>query len=481
VKLASPSRCTVVALLLLAGAAFRPAPLAFDESAADDRFEKLSAFVAAKAKEHQVPGVVVGVLADGTISARGFGITNADHPLPVTETTLFQVGSITKTFTGTLLMRLAEAGNVDLDAPVRRYIPEFRVRDEAAGRDATVLDLLTHMGGWEGDVFEDTGWGDDATAKYVRLLADVEQVAPLRQVWSYNNAGFTVAGRIIEIATGRSYEDALDDLLIKPLALESTFIWPGDVMTRRFAVGHSVSEKGVTVLRPWPIGRYAHAMGGIVATVPDILRYARFHLGLGPEGVLSRAALQRMHAPQFAKQATDGDEMAITWHLSRVGGLRQVGHNGATVGQQALLNMYPERGLAVALVTNGGRGARLAQDTSREALRLYATAIDRDPEPLASQPDVTPYVGRYSRPYADVVVENDGGRLTVQSIQKRGFPNAKAPVPPPGPKLPVSFYAPDRLIVTNGAQQGGRIQIVRNSDGSIGWIRMGSRIHRKVP
>src|SRR5687767_6522955 len=133
-----------VALLLL----LAPAPRVSGQ-AADPVFGRLATFVAEKMKEYHVPGVSVGVIRDGIVTTRAFGVTNVDHPLSVTEGTLFQIGSISKTFTGTALMRLVDQGRVQLNAPVRSYLPGFTVRDAAASRDATVLDLLTHMGGWE--------------------------------------------------------------------------------------------------------------------------------------------------------------------------------------------------------------------------------------------------------------------------------------------------------------------------------------------
>ena len=103
------------------------------------------------ARKH-IPGVAAGVLYQGQTQTTGFGITNVDHPLPVTDETLFQIGSITKTFVGTAIMRLVEQGKVDLDATVRTYLPGFRVADEAASQGATVRHLLTHTGGWAGDI-----------------------------------------------------------------------------------------------------------------------------------------------------------------------------------------------------------------------------------------------------------------------------------------------------------------------------------------
>lgn len=448
---------------------------------ADPIFERVATFVAEQMKEHNVPGVSLGILHDGTVTTRGFGVTNVDHPLAVTDSTVFQVGSITKTFTGTAIMRLVEQGRVRLDATVRTYLPEFAVRDATASRDATVLDLLTHMGGWEGDVFEDTGEGADAAAAYVAGLKDVEQIAPLRTVWSYNNAGFVVAGRIIEVVTGTPYDTALQELVTGPLGLTDTYITAADVMTLRFAVGHIVSPTGLQVARPYPIARYAHAAGGVISSARDLLAYARFHMGAaeGASPVLSGATLRRMHATVLTKQGSD-EEMSIAWHVTRNAGVRHVSHGGTTIGQQAMLLMVPERRFAVALLTNSSTGSRLNTEVVRHALREYLSIHEADPTPSARQPALEAYAGRYTRPLTDVVITTDEGALHVQSIPKRAFPNASAPIAPPGPKVPFAFYATDRAIATGGPQKGSRIDFIRTTDGSLGWVRAGGRILKRI-
>ena len=217
-------------------------------------------------KRTGTPGVAVGVLAHGEQFTGGFGVTNVDHPLPVTDTTLFQIGSITKTFTGTAVMRLVEQGKIRLDAKVRQYLPDFKVAEPDASANATVQQLLTHMGGWDGDLFIDTGDGDDALAKGVAALADREQMAPLGAVWSYNNAGFSVAGRLIEVVMGKPFEAQIKELVFAPLGMQHSFIGPKDVMIHRFAAGHAATPDGPKVQVPWAIPRFAHPAGGIVTT-----------------------------------------------------------------------------------------------------------------------------------------------------------------------------------------------------------------------
>ncbi|HOU41967.1 MAG TPA: serine hydrolase domain-containing protein, partial [Promineifilum sp.] len=123
-------------------------PVQHDTDDAD--FRQLSEFVVAQMREHQVPGVAVGLWHDGRERLAGYGITSVENPLPVTADTLFQIGSTTKTITGTIVMRLVEQGLIDLDRPVRDYLPELRLRDKTAEATVTMRHLLTHMGGWLG-------------------------------------------------------------------------------------------------------------------------------------------------------------------------------------------------------------------------------------------------------------------------------------------------------------------------------------------
>ncbi len=166
-------------------------------------WDHLCQFVGKVMQEKGVPGVAVGILHGVETAAAGFGVTNVDHPLSVTDETLFQIDSITKTFTATAIMRLVEMGKLKLDATVRTYLPGFKVAYESAASQATIRHLLTHMGGWFGDFFPDTGGGDDALRRYMVDMAELEQLAPIGTVWSYNNSGFCLAGYVIETVTGK--------------------------------------------------------------------------------------------------------------------------------------------------------------------------------------------------------------------------------------------------------------------------------------
>ena len=130
-------------------------------------------------KRLKVPGISIGIYHKGKEWTAGFGVTNLEHPLPVTPNTLFQTGSISKTFTGTLLMMLVEQGKVNLDSPLRKYIKDFKLKDENVAKKVTIRHLLTHTGGWVGDYFNDFGEGDDALAKMVKDIGKLPQIQPL--------------------------------------------------------------------------------------------------------------------------------------------------------------------------------------------------------------------------------------------------------------------------------------------------------------
>ncbi len=448
-----------------------------------DHFDKLCECAEQSMSRHRIPGVAIGVLSGGEIQGRGFGVTNAAHPLPVEEGTLFQIGSITKTFTGTVIMQLVEAGKLELDGPVVDYLPNFRVADDVTSREVTIRHLLTHLGGWDGDVFVDTGDGADALPKYVEVLAERQQLAPLGSVYSYNNAGFSVLGAVIEAVTGQSYETALADLLLNPLGLENTYFRAKDIMTLSFAAGHQRGPEGATPATPWALPRSVFPAGGIICDVRDLLTYAQFHISSGQSfdgtQLLGTELIERMREIEY----TFGPDRhcGLSWALARYGGKPVLQHGGGTVGQISLLSVLPEEGFALVSLTNSGMGGFVNDEVLRLAMQLYFDVEIPRPEPIeCSVDDLEEFVGRYEREHGDMELALVNGRLVAQMISTMRFPSQDAPLPPPGPPLSLTLTDHDRLYVQDGPARGGAWDIVREPNGSVGWLRVGSRIFRKV-
>ncbi len=448
----------------------------------DAHFQSICAQVEREMQRLPIPGAVLGISYQGKEWLAGFGVTSLENPLPVTPETLFQVGSITKTYTATALMRLVEMNRLELDRPIRAYLPNLRLADESVAQRVTLRHLLTHTGGWVGDYFNDFGYGEDALAKMVACLADLEQMTPLGEAWSYNNSGFYLAGRLLEVLTGMTYERALAELLLKPLDLQRTFFFPEDVMTYRFVVGHEIVDRQPRVARPWPIGRASHAVGGITCSVGDLLRYARFQMGDGttPEGVrlLKPETLALMQTPLFP--STGLMSIGLSWNISTASGEKFVGHGGATNGQDALLRMAPASQFAIAVLTNSDEGGSLTLPVVNAATQLFIGRSLPDATPMdATAEQLGEVTGRYEAAAQSLDISVQPGGLSLQLTPKGGFPTPDSPPGQAPPPVRMAFYAPDRLVVLDEPMKGNRAEIVRSPEGVIAWLRFGSRLHRR--
>jgi CubicO group peptidase (beta-lactamase class C family) len=477
------NRVAVLGLMIVA-AGWLVLPQTPARTAADARFENLVSLTGSKMQEHRVPGVALGIVDGGTMVLRGLGVTSVEDPLPITAHTVFPIASISKTFTATAMMRLVEQGKIDLRAPVQKYLPDFRVQDETVSRNVTVWNLLTHTSGWEGQISAPER-GEETLKNFVGTLGGLMQLAPPGAAWSYNNAGFSVAGRVIETITGMSVNSAMRELVFKPLGLAHAGTTAGDFITSRFAVGHSVRGEAPPVLQRPFMPSTSVTAGGVGLCLTDLLTYANFHMGDGTaangERVLSRTSLEQLRTPQLRKQGSD-DDIGIAWHLRTVGSIRTAAHGGTLAGHILLLEVVPERHFAIAILTNSNNGWRLIQDVERAALASYHEArfapnqaiahrglVETLPaaEPLTTQPDPAPYVGRYVRPMNVVVVRADKRRLLVQVRPNEGDAPAE---------MPVTFYGPDRAMVTEGTDRGQSIEFIRASSGEVKWIRIVGRI-----
>ncbi|WP_336204032.1 serine hydrolase domain-containing protein [Nonomuraea sp. LPB2021202275-12-8] len=454
--------------------------------------ETLSEFVEATATKFGIPGVAVGVWVDGQEIYACHGVTSVDNPLPVDRETLFILGSVTKTYTATALMRLVAEGRVELDAPVRRYVPEFTLTDRRAADEITVQHLLNHTAGLDWGIIADTGEGDDALAAYVAKMADLEPIAPPGTRASYSQAGYNLAGRIIEKVTGLTYERAVASLVFEPVGLSQSFFARDDVMTRRFAVGHNLDEDGVlSIARPWRHWRADNPGGGLASTLTDQLRWARFHLGdgLAESGarVLPAEALHRMKDPTVALRASNlGDAIGVAWFLRDVDGVRTAGHGGSANGQFAELLTVPERDFAVVAMSNAGPdGIPFNQAVVRWALRTYLGVVDRDPEPMPyDEARAREVAGRYENDAMTMTIGSDGSGLRLEVLIKPEI-RASADMELPQDHAPFDLGLlpgdTDEYILTSGAFTGQRGYFTRDDGGAVAGVDLAGRLFNRVP
>ena len=207
-------------------------------------------------ERHGTPGASLAVLTSAGVSAAASGILNLDTGVEATTDSLFQIGSITKVWTATLAMQLVDEGLLDLDVPIRTYLPGFRVADDEITDAVTARHLLSHTSGIDGDHFADTGRGDDVLERYVESCATLRRVLPLGATMSYCNTGFVILGRIVEVLRGSTWDEALRRHLVEPLGLTHTATLPEDVLRFRAAIGH-IQPPGHEIQRLPPGGSRA--------------------------------------------------------------------------------------------------------------------------------------------------------------------------------------------------------------------------------
>lgn len=437
-------------------------------------------------RKYRVPGIAVGVLQDGVETYVCQGVTNVFNPLEVTRDTLFQVASNTKTMTGVLGMRLVEEGKLDLNAPIRRYLPDLKLADATVARTVTMRHLLNHTGGWVGDLFSDTGDSDDALKKYVANVEKMPQLTPLGSRWHYNNSGFGLAGRVVEVLTGKTFEQAAREILFEPLGMEHSNFFPQEAILRRHCIGHFLDERGAfQVAKPWAFARATGPIGRVNSTARDMLKYARMHLE-GGHGVLSPESVQAMQ--QSSTQGQLDDEFGLTWWLRDCLDLdskkvRTILHGGAANGQMSAFWLVPTKNFACVILTNAQKGVYLHGELSawvnEHLLGLKApeaSLVD------ANEDQLRRYVGRYvSHAFGTTIeVSLQDGALWHRVIPGDTSSVTTTPVPPLPPAR-LELLEGERLRIAEGDAEGGKLEILRGESGRIEWLRTGGRLYAPQP
>jgi len=389
-----------------------------------------TARLAELSEQARVPGAVLGIWADGEEALAACGVLNRATRVRATTDSVFQVGSITKLWTATMIMQLVDQDRLSLDTTVGRALPGVRLGADDIADRVTVAHLLTHTSGIDGDIFADTGRGDDCVERYVGLLGRAASAFPPGAAYSYCNSGYVLLGRIIEVIDGRPWDESLRERLCSPLRLARTVTLPEEAILHRAAVGHRADGARV---RAWGLPRSFGPAGLITASAHDLLTFARLHLGDGiaPGGkrLLSAASVAVMRQPRAvirgfgATSAADrtggaggADEaIGLGWRLCRWGDRTIIGHDGDTIGQSAYLRIDPQAQVAACLLTNSAESAAVYGQVFSEAFEDLAGVVrPADPRPMdggIAGLNLGRHAGRYERTSRRFDVSIQDGRL----------------------------------------------------------------------
>ena len=360
-------RAVLAALMLLtiggAGAAASPGSSSVgDVLQATSPIEEVERVFAAQLDESGVPGGAVALVSEGRVEARGVGSTGRDRE--VTADTPFVIGSATKSFTALAIMQLVDAGRVDLGAPVRDYVPELELADAQPVDDITVRDVLQQTSGLDdlagGPLLASAADGTPLAA--IGELEDAELASTPGETWLYANSNYVLAGLVVERASGLSYGDYVQREIFTPLGMThssaSTEPVGSDVLVdgHRFWFGVPVATEPTR--RDAPL-----AAGYLISTAGDLGRYLSLYLGegLGPDGtrIVSADGVRTLlgGGPDAVLGSwAQGQESryAMGWFVGGPWGEDAVFHPGNTPDTTTMLTLFPDRGVAVAVVVNAG-------------------------------------------------------------------------------------------------------------------------------
>jgi len=451
-------------------------PSGFPASAKQQRvdFTQLEEVVLEELKETNTPGAAVAVVSgDRRVFSKGFGVANIETGAPVTPDTLFRIGSVTKMFTAVVLATLADEGRIKLDEPIGKYIKGLNRKLSMV----TAHQLMSHTAGMTDESPPDYGSHDDsALAAYVRSLNDDYFFTEPKEIFSYSNPGFDVAGFLIEEVGGRPYADQMSERLFKPLGMNSTTFRPTVAMTYPLSQGHSLSGKAKpTVIRPFGDNVAAWPDGFMFSSVNELARFAIAFMDSGRidrKQVLTPEVITELSTPYADLHSRFGFEngrygYGVFLHDHR--GVQVVWHAGLLPGFGALLQMVPLQHFAVIVLAN--KGGALLNKTAEKAMELLlplgAKAETQSKQALAvSEAEIGDVIGKYANKPESAEILVKEGKLVIK--RDDGV-------------FPITKIGDCRFsIIKPGESEPEEFVLVRVGNGKAEYLHIGRRALKKV-
>lgn len=302
---------------------------------------ELTSFIVSQLKVSHVPSLAVGIVRrDRIVYLRAFGTTTGQR---ISSHTPFLIGSLSKSFTALAVMQLVEAGKLDLDTPVHQYLSWFRLKDIEASRTITVQHLLNQTSGLPTSAGFFTPDADS--------LSKTELAHPVGQVYEYSNLNYKILGMLIESVTGQSYAAYLQEHLLDPLQMHSTYLNYDDAVAHGLAVGHQY-------IFGWPISvstkRYdsrSVAAGYIASSAEDMCHYLIVQLQSGTyneRSIITPASLALMRQPR----RDIGSRYGMGWVVGEWNGLQSIWHTGLNEDFSSNMNILPGKGYGIIILAN---------------------------------------------------------------------------------------------------------------------------------
>lgn len=361
---------------------------------------QIDAYVAQQVAESGIPGVAYAILAgDEILVAKGVGVSDLKAKTAVTPDVLYDIASVTKVMTATAVLQLWERGQLDLDAPIQRYLPWFRTATEERTGQITVRNLLTHTTGFEPGELSEVLWKDPAgrrasTEAYVKGLADVRVTAEPGTRYTYCNICYDTLGLVIEATSGQPYTEYMAEQVFRPLGMSHTYLGvdqpAGELLAKRYAYFFGFRAEATQLIGFIRSDAAVPSGGYVYASLADVARFAASQLGAGPR-ILSDRALEEGRKPL---PAVPGVTMAGFLPMAGVTGTTVLHKEGDGHGSAADLILLPERNFAVVLLvgeSSPGFRSLLAQGITQLLLGQEPVSTKGAPNLIKSVMQVSLY------------------------------------------------------------------------------------------
>ena len=367
--------------------------------------------------KHNIPAISLAVWNNKQLHQAAAGVLNLETGVDATTDSIFQIGSISKVMTSSVVMQLVDESKVVLDNPVKHYIRDFAVADEEATELITVRQLLNHTSGLDGDFFpDDHHQSGNPIARFVDRCSLLPLIHPVGKHYSYSNTAFAIAGRLVEVVTGGTWFDAIEERIFQPLGMRHAISRPMDVLRYRAAIGHIPNPESLGPHSPdyWmqtkqPYLSMGQAPSGSVITMSarDLITFARAHMdrGLtqGGERWLSESAVMQMQQPQAEIPSLSSvitSHTGMNWGLHRLNASSRLifGHGGGTYGQMSMLRIVPDQDTCIAVLVNCENPEVAYQTVINTLLKELADFDLTEPEPsFVTEPhqQLAHYLGDY--------------------------------------------------------------------------------------
>ncbi|MBP7460594.1 MAG: serine hydrolase [Candidatus Delongbacteria bacterium] len=404
----------------------RPGPEWVETSKIQSQLRLMETWIEAQMAYRGIPGVSVGIVVDqDLIFARGFGYADPDHQIKASPQTLYRIASITKTFTAIGIMQLRDRGKLDLNDPVTRYLPWFKIQNPFPDSiPITIWHLLTHTSGlpseaafpyWTDHVFP-------TQDQIIRTVRNQSLIYPTGTRFKYSNLGLTLAGMILETVSRQTYQSYVQSQILDPLGMSHTFVNLKESDKSLLAVGYSHRlPNGKREIMPFTDSKGLTPAANISSTVEDLAIYVSLQFRDEPVGgrqILKGSTLkemQRIHwiRPSWSRGRGIGFE---TWPID---GRTVVGHSGWVAGYRTRLAFMPDHKIAVIVLTNSddGEPEYMADQILRQMTDPILEAVKKPAAVITASPLWNRYLGRYIDPWGyitDVILHN--GELMLNEI-----------------------------------------------------------------